>query len=116
MTLSAGLATKAYRSASKYLSTRDQESEVFRYVARGLSGARQAGPIAQVRALADNRRLWMAVSDVMRDPGNAFPDSLKASILSVSLTVQRVMDEETPDIDFLISINEGIAAGLADQK
>ena len=69
----------------------------------------------QIRALADNRRLWMMVTDLMIDPGNALPDPLKASIISVSRSVQREMEQEKPDFDFLISINENIAAGLAGQ-
>ena len=108
-------AIQAYRTASRYRSQRDQEADVFRQAIAGLKGARQASPIQQIRALADNRRLWMMVRDLMRDPGNALPETLRASIVSVSLTVQREMDQETPDFDFLIAINENIAAGLAGQ-
>ena len=54
----------------------------------------------------------MTVSDLMRDPTNALPQDLRASILSVGITVQREMDEQSPDFDFLISINESIAQGL----
>jgi flagellar biosynthesis regulator FlaF len=57
----------------------------------------------------------MTVSDLMRDPGNALPHTLRASILSVGITVQRVMDAESPDFDFLAGINEDIAAGLSVQ-
>jgi flagellar biosynthesis regulator FlaF len=88
---------------------------VFRQAVAGLRGAHGAGLIQQVRALADNRRLWMTVTDLMRDPTNALPEPLRASIISVGLSVQREMDQETPDFDFLISINENIAAGLAGQ-
>ncbi|MEA2773440.1 MAG: Flagellar protein FlaF, partial [Acetobacteraceae bacterium] len=49
------------------------------------------------------------------DPANALPEPLKASILAVGLAVQRDMDLETPDFNFLISINENITAGLAGQ-
>ncbi len=106
-------AIQAYKTASRYRSQRDQEADVFRYAAGVLKGAKAAGTIQQIRALADNRRLWMTVSDLLRDPGNALPEPLRASILSVGLTVQREMDNEAPDFDFLISINENIAAGLA---
>jgi len=68
-----------------------------------------------VRALADNRRLWITVLDLMRDPSNALPQPLRASIISVGLAVQRDMEHESPDFDFLISINESITAGLAGQ-
>ena len=106
-------AIQAYKTASRYRSQRDQEADVFNHVTAALKGAKGTTPIRQIRALADNRRLWLTVSDLLRDPGNALPDPLKASILSVGATVQREMDQDTPDFDFLISINENIAAGLA---
>jgi flagellar biosynthesis activator protein FlaF len=106
-------AIKAYSTASRYRSQRDQEADVFHHAIIALKGAKGASSIQQVRALADNRRLWMMVSDLLRDPGNALPDPLKASIISVGLTVQHEMDQEAPDFDLLISINENIAAGVA---
>ncbi|MDR3530315.1 MAG: flagellar biosynthesis regulator FlaF [Rhodopila sp.] len=113
--LNASHAIQAYRTASRYRSQRDQEADVFRQTSAALKSARGASPIQQVRALADNRRLWTTVTDLMRDPCNALPPPLRASIISVGLTVQREMDQESPDFDFLISINENIAAGLAGQ-
>jgi flagellar biosynthesis activator protein FlaF len=106
-------AVQAYKSASRYRSQRQQEADVFYHAIAALRGAKGAAPIQQVRATADNRRLWMMVSDLLRDPDNALPDSLKAAILSVGVTVQREMNEDKPDFDFLISVNENIAAGLA---
>lgn len=105
---------QVYRSASRYRSQRDQEADVFRHASAGLMRARGNAPrIQQIRALADNRRLWMMVTDLMRDPTNCLPEPLRASIISVGASVQREMDQERPDFDFLISINENIAAGLA---
>jgi flagellar biosynthesis regulator FlaF len=106
-------AIHAYRTASRYRSQRDQEADVFHHAITALKNAKEAGSITRVRALADNRRLWMMVSDLLRDPSNALPDPLKASILSVGLTVQREMEQEAPDFNFLISVNEHVAAGLA---
>jgi flagellar biosynthesis regulator FlaF len=109
-------AIQAYRTASCYRSQRDQEADVFRQATVGLKRVRDNAPrIQKIRALADNRRLWMTVTDLMRDPANSLPEPLRASIISVGLSVQREMDQETPDIDFLIAINENIAAGLAGQ-
>jgi flagellar protein FlaF len=108
-------AAKAYQAASVHRSPREQEADVFRRVIGALKAAREAGPVQRVRALADNRRLWFAVADLMRDPGNSLPIALRASILSVGLSVQRDMDGETPDFDFLIEVNEHIAAGLSGQ-
>jgi flagellar biosynthesis regulator FlaF len=50
--------------------------------------------------------------DLARDPTNALPAPLKASLVSVALAVRREMDAGDPDLDMLISINEAIAAGL----
>jgi flagellar biosynthesis regulator FlaF len=43
------------------------------------------------------------------------PDGLRAAIISVGLAVQREMERPSPDLDFLISVNDNIAAGLAGQ-
>jgi len=108
-------AIRAYESASQFRSQRDQEADVFRRATRALKAAHGASAITQIRALADNRRLWTTVSDLMRDPDNNLPAPLRASIVSVGLTVHREMDQETPDFDFLIAINENFAAALTGQ-
>jgi flagellar biosynthesis regulator FlaF len=108
-------AIQAYRATNRFRSQREQEADVFRTVTAALKTARSGSAIRQVRALADNRRLWTMVVDLMADPRNALPVPLRASILSVGMTVQREMDGDAPNFDFLISINENIAAGLAGQ-
>jgi flagellar biosynthesis regulator FlaF len=106
-------AARAYEAASVHRSPREQEADIFRRAIGALKAARDAGPVQRVRALADNRRLWMAVGDLMRDPANALPITLRASIISVGLAVEREMDREQPDFAFLIEVNENIAAGLS---
>jgi flagellar protein FlaF len=106
-------AIQAYRAASRFRSQRDQEADVFRRATAALKAAIGAGPIQQVRALADNRRLWITVLDLMRDPENNLPKPLRASIIAVGLAVQRDMDRESPDFEFLISINESLSDGLS---
>ena len=108
-------ATHAYDNAAAHRSQRDQEADVFRRAIGALKSARNQGSLPRVQAIADNRRLWMTVSDLMRDPLNALPPDLRASIVSVGLVVQREMQQEAPDFDFLIAINENIAAGLSGQ-
>jgi flagellar biosynthesis regulator FlaF len=107
------LATRAYEAAATHRSAREQEADVFRHAIGALKAARDAEPLSRIRALADNRRLWLTVTDLMRDPTNALPQPLRASIVSVGLAVQREMESDTPDFEFLISINENIAAGLS---
>jgi flagellar protein FlaF len=106
-------ARRAYEAAATHRTERDQEADVFRRATGALKAARDADPLQRVRALADNRRLWLTVTDLMRDPLNALPAELRAGIVSVGFVVQREMDRDSPDFDFLISINENIAAGLS---
>ena len=106
-------AARAYEAAATHRSAREQESDVFRRAIGALKLARDAEPFSRTRALADNRRLWLAVTDLMRDPRNALPEELRASIVSVGIAVQREMDRATPNFDFLISINEHFAEGLS---
>jgi len=107
------MARRAYAASAAHRSPREQEAEVFRRATAALRNGRASNPVAQVRALADNARLWGAVIDLMRDPQNALPADLRASIVSVGLAVQREMQSDAPDFDFLIGVNEDIAAGLA---
>jgi flagellar biosynthesis regulator FlaF len=106
---------RAYQAAATHRSQREQEADVFRRASGALKASRDAGPIRRVQAIADNRRLWLTVADLMRDPGNPLPPELRGSIVSVGIAVQREMDRDTPDFDFLIAINENIAAGLSSQ-
>jgi flagellar biosynthesis regulator FlaF len=78
-----------------------------------LKAARNADLLSKTRALADNRLLWVTVNDLMRDPRNGLPNQLRASIVSVGLAVQREMEREQPNFEFLITINENMAAGLS---
>jgi flagellar protein FlaF len=109
-------AARAYDAAATHRSQRMQEADVFRRATGALKAARDSGPIPRVRAIGDNRRLWLTVAGLMCDPLNPLPQDLRASIVSVGMAVQREMDRDSPDFDFLIAINENIAAGLSDQR
>ncbi len=110
-------ASRAYAASAANRPVREQEADVFRRVNAALRHARTpagtANRAATSRALADNERLWAAVIDLVRDPANALPAPLRASIASIGLAVQREMRTASPDLDFLLAINESIAAGLA---
>ena len=107
-------AARAYQTSADRRSLREQEADVFRRVVGALRRARTADDaMVQTRALSDNRRLWLAVTDLVRDPSNQLPVPLRASIISIGAAVQREMDGAEPDWDFLISVNENLAAGLA---
>ncbi|WP_424135237.1 flagellar biosynthesis regulator FlaF [Roseomonas chloroacetimidivorans] len=112
----------AYRAARAAQPVRAQEADVFRRVTGALRAAQnlnggegvEAG-LRAVRALADNRRLWLAVEGVLVDPTNALPTPLRASIISVGRAVIREMEKDEPDLGFLIEVNENMAAGLSGQ-
>lgn len=106
-------ATNAYQQAASHRSIREQEADIFRHAIGALRAARGADELQRARAIADNRRLWLTVDDLMSDPDNALPIELRASIVSVAHSVRREMDRTSPDFEFLIAINEHMAAGLA---
>ncbi len=108
-------AARAYQAAASHRSMREQQADVFRWANGGLRKGRSADPVTRARALADNRRLWATVVNLMQDPANPLPAPLRGSIISLAGAVQRDMDREAPDFDFLIATNENIAAGLAAQ-
>ncbi|MSP02619.1 MAG: flagellar biosynthesis regulator FlhF [Acetobacteraceae bacterium] len=110
---SENVATRAYAAALINRTPRQQEADVFRLVVARLQAALHADAIARVRALADNRRLWTTVSDLVRDAGNSLPPETRAGIVSIGLTVQKEMDADAPNFDFLITVNKHIAAGLS---
>ena len=106
-------AARAYRAASAHRSVREQEADVFRRVTGALRAAQKGTELDQVKALADNTRLWMMVGNLLRDPDNALPAALRASVVSVGQALQREMQQPAPDFDFLIAVNEDITAGLS---
>jgi flagellar biosynthesis regulator FlaF len=107
------LAALAYATATVNKTIREQEADIFRLVIARLQAAHRGGPIARVRALADNRRLWMAVADLVRDDRNPLPPETRAGILSIGRCIQKEMDSEEPSFEFLISINKNMADGLS---
>ena len=106
-------ASRAYAASQGRRSLRDQEADLFLRANAALRQSRDLGPVPLIRALSDTNRLWRAVIDLVRDPDNALPTPLKASIVSVGLAVQREVERASPDIDFLIAVNSDLAAGLS---
>lgn len=106
------IATRAYQARSADRNLRDQEADVFRRATAALRKAQGSSNVDRTRALADNSLLWTTLVITLKDPDNALPETLRASIVSVGLTVQREMNAKTPDLSFLIGVNEQITAGL----
>ena len=108
-----GRALRAYASAKATRSWRAQEADVFRQVNFRLAAARTGTAMERARALADNARLWIAMNGYLQDPQNALPDGTRAGLVSIGHSVERCLLKAEPDFDFLIAVNENIAAGLA---
>ncbi len=106
-------AARAYQASADNRSLRAQEADVFMRANGALRAALKGSELERVRALADNRRLWLTVVGVVMDPDNRLPAPLRASIVSVGRSVQREMDAAAPDLDFLIAVNQNVVAGLS---
>jgi flagellar biosynthesis regulator FlaF len=106
-------AKRAYAASAAHRSPREQEADVFRRANAALRRAGADGGLARVRALADNERLWTTVIGLVRDPANALPEQLRASVASLGIAVQREMRAPSPNFEFLVAINESIAVGLS---
>ena len=105
-------ASRAYQASSDNRDLRSQEADVFHRANGALRSALAGDSIDRVRAIADNRRLWLTVLGLLSDPGNRLPTPVRASIISVGRSVQREMDQASPDFGFLIAVNENVVAGL----
>ena len=105
-------ATRAYQASSDARSLRAQEADVFHRATGALRSALAGREVDRVRALADNRRLWLTVLGLVQDPENRLPPPVRATIVSVGRSVQREMDQAMPDLGFLIAVNENVVAGL----
>lgn len=111
-------AARAYQAGAGHRSVREQEADVFRrasFVLRSCAHADEGvqASMARVRALADNRRLWSMVVDLVRDPANQLPVAIRANLVSIGLAVHRELDAAEPDLLFLADVNDQIAAGLS---
>ncbi len=108
-----GRAARAYASATAGRSWRSQEADIFRQVNYRLNAARAGTPMDRVRALADTARLWNAMAAYLQDPLNGLPVGTRSGLLSIGHAVERCLADANPDFDFLLAVNENIAAGLA---
>ena len=105
-------ARRAYQMTRQAMDPREQEADVIRRVTGALKAALEKDGIARARAIADNRRLWIALDASLRHPANQLPHEIKLSMLQVGRAVMREMEGPAPDLGFLIEINEQLASGL----
>lgn len=107
------LARRAYQATRQAMNPREQEADVFRRVTGALKAGLEHDGIARARAIADNRRLWIALEASVRHPANQLPQQTKLAILGLGRAVLKEMENTKPDLAFLIEMNEQLAAGLS---
>jgi len=102
--------------------TRMREAALFRAVSANL---RQVQPgqgvpaleimdgLARQRALADARRLWLAVGAAVARPDCGLSESLRLSLSRLGLAVLKELRAPSPNLEMLINLNDQIADGLA---
>lgn len=105
-------ARRAYQMTRQAMDPREQEADVIRRVTGALKAALETEGIARARAIADNRRLWIALDASLRHPANQLPMETKLNILRVGRVVMQEMENTVPDLGFLIEVNEHLASGL----
>lgn len=91
---------------------RAREAALFRRVTDSLIDGLHGDDTARRAALAPNRLLWSALTMLLSEKPSALPLGLRAALISLGLAVQREMRRASPDLRYLVEINEQIIAGL----
>lgn len=113
------MSLQAYQQAAARAETpRDIEYRLFGQVTRALMAAAELDVTdiaGRMDALDWNRRLWSVLAADCGSPGNQLPEELRASIISLSLWVNRhtsaIMRNEA-EFGPLIDVNKTIMQGL----
>ena len=112
----------AYANVQKASETpRDIEIRAVSDITRRLADVNQPGvaPLDRILALNDNILLWNTLIEDLEDPGNALPDTLKASYISIGMFVRRsslaALAQET-NLATLIGINTDVLEALNQQR
>lgn len=106
-------------AAARNEAPRDVEYRLFGQVTRALVEASTSDPSdfrTRIEALDWNRRVWTALASDCGDPANQMARPLRASIISLSLFVNRHSSEVmrgAEDFSTLIDINRMVMQGLA---
>lgn len=114
------MSLRAYQQAAQRAeSPRETEYRLFGQVTRALISASEADPSdlrARVDALDWNRRMWSTLGAACADSENALPDPLRASLISLSIWVDKhtsAVIRREEDIVDLIDVNRMIMQGLS---
>ena len=94
---------------------RQTEYRAFAIFTRALEEAEEKGPVAVVKAVADNNQLWLTLQMDLASEANQLPKELRAQLLSISLWVNRYSSaamKGEASLEPLISVNKQIMDGL----
>jgi len=110
------MSVAAYQKANQNTENPKQtEYRAFAIFTRALEEAEVGGPIATVKAVADNRQLWLTLQIDLASEENMLPLDLKAQLLSIAIWVNKysvaAMKGEA-SLEPLISVNKQIMEGL----
>ncbi len=96
-------------------SPRQTEYRAFAIFTRALEEAEAKGPVEMVKAVADNRQLWLTLQMDLASEDNKLPKELKAQLISISIWVNRYSAEALKgeaSLEPLITVNKQIMEGL----
>lgn len=115
-------AKRAYTNLDLPIQTaRQSEYQIFAKITGQLQAAAKVGKSdVQKRALAiyENQKLWLALQEDLIHPDNAFPDQLKAGLISLAIFTQTYSSKVLlgrEDIQPLIDLNICMMRGLQGQ-
>ena len=117
------MSVQAYQqAATRAENPRDMEYRLFAQVTRALMDAAKLdrSHVSQrADALDWNRRLWSTLATDCADPNNRLPPPLRASMISLSIWVNKhtsLVIRNREEIEPLIEVNRMIMQGLQDAR
>jgi flagellar biosynthesis activator protein FlaF len=110
------MSVAAYQKASQNTENpRQTEYRAFAIFTRALEEAEAEGPVATVKAVADNRQLWLTLQMDLASEENKLSLEIKAQLFSIAIWVNKysvpAMKGEA-SLAPLISVNKDIMEGL----
>jgi flagellar protein FlaF len=102
-------------------SSRDLEIRAISFITGQMVNANKsdAEPMARIRALNGNIRLWSLLTHDLANPDNPLPEAVKASYISIGIFVRRkslaALDAHS-DLSVLIRINADVLDALDHQR
>jgi len=106
----------AYQKANQNTENPKQtEYRAFAILTRAMEEAEAEDQVAKIKAVTNNRQLWLTLQKDLISEGNALPKELKGQLLSIGIWVgkysSKVMKGDA-SLEPLITVNKQIMEGL----